>query len=65
MPWAPSSLTVGKLINYKALQISGTFVATEFEKHANSPIKIDQIMTLISTHTCYNNLFNLSIFLQM
>jgi hypothetical protein len=63
MPWAPSSFTIGKLINYKALQISGTYVAVEFAKHANSPIKVDQIMTLLSAHTCYNNLFDLSIFL--
>jgi hypothetical protein len=65
MLWAPSSFTASKLINYKALQISGTSAATEFTKCANSPIKVDQIMTLLFAHTCYNNMFDLSIFLWM
>ncbi len=65
MPWAPSSFTIGKLINYKVLQISGTSFAIEFAKCAKSPMKVDQIMTLLFVHISYNNLFDLSIFLWM
>ncbi len=43
---APSSFIIGKLINYKVLQISGKFPIAEFAKCENASIKVDQIMTL-------------------